>query len=331
VHVLKNPRSPVSEAFRSLRTNLEFTNVDRELKKILITSSGPGEGKTLVAVNLAAIIAQGGKRVLLLDADMRRPRIHKIFGISNRIGLSTLFRGNMTVRSVMRSVVGMENVFIITSGGLPPNPAELLASAKMDQILQEASQEVDMIVVDSPPSLVSDFQVLATKLDGVLMIVQPGHTRADAAFAMLEQLERVSGSMLGIVLNKIPRASNYYSGYHHYYGPDKSGEYYYPQEEESQPQLQVDSQLIKFLPQAESQPVEYFVEQKYQIPEGSDNVFQPRRPVVMQAPQQAVPTTTGQGKRKNELRIVEDSTYVIQKRQLKYWYDDEETEKKETP
>jgi capsular exopolysaccharide synthesis family protein len=212
LHVLMHPRSPISEAFRSLRTNLEFTNVDRALKKILVTSAGPSEGKTMVAVNLAAIIAQGGKRVLLIDADMRRPRIHSIFGISNRVGLSTLFRGNMTVRSVMRAVEGLENVFIITSGNLPPNPTELLASTKMDHILQEASQDVDVIIVDSPPSIVADFQVLATKLDGVLMVVQPGNTRADAAFAMLEQLGRVDGSMLGVVLNKIPRDSYHYSG-----------------------------------------------------------------------------------------------------------------------
>ena len=253
VHVLKHPRSPVSEAFRSLRTNLEFTNVDRSLKKILVTSSGPGEGKTMISVNLASIIAQGGKKVLLLDADMRRPRIHKIFGVSNRVGLSTLFRGNATVRSVMKPVDGMSDVFLITSGSLPPNPAELLASAKMDSILEEAGLLVDVIIVDSPPSLVSDFQVLATKLDGVLMVIQPGHTHADAAFAMLEQLGRVDGRGLGVVLNKIPR-NNYYGGYQHYYYPSKKGEYYYQHEPEAQSQPPIEVSPIKYLPQAQSQP-----------------------------------------------------------------------------
>jgi polysaccharide biosynthesis transport protein len=275
VHVLKNPRSPVSEAFRSLRTNLEYTNVDKALKSILVTSSGPGEGKTMIAVNLATIIAQGGKRVLLLDADMRRPRIHKIFGISNRVGLSTLFRGNITVRSAMRSVDGMENVFIITSGSLPPNPTELLASAKMDHILQEAAHEVDVIVVDSPPSLVTDFQVLATKLDGVLMVIQPGHTRADSAYATLEQLGRVDGIVLGVVLNKIPRDSHYYGGYYHNYYPNKRGEYYYHQEEENQPQLQADRQLMKLLPQADKQPVESMSVPKFDAPKNVDNIYEP--------------------------------------------------------
>mgnify|MGYP000406440476 CR=1 FL=1 len=126
---------PASEAYRTLRTNVTFVNAEqRQLKLIVVTSPGPGEGKSTIAANLAAIIAQGGKRVLLIDADMRRPRIHSIFGISNRVGLSTLFRGNMTVRSVMSAVAGVDNIFIIPSGSPPPNPTELLASARMDQI-----------------------------------------------------------------------------------------------------------------------------------------------------------------------------------------------------
>lgn len=236
LHVVRRPRSPISEAFRSMRTNLDFTNVDKTLTKILVTSSGPGEGKTTISANLAAIIAQGGKSVLLIDGDMRRPRIHSLFGLSNRVGLSALFRGNTSVRSVMRQVDGVDGVYVITSGSLPPNPTELLASARMDQILREAGREVDMIIVDSPPSLVADFQVLATKLDGVLLVIQPGHTHADAAFATLDQLQRVNARTLGVVLNRIPRNSFYYGGYNHYYYPNKRGAYYY-HHDESQPQL----------------------------------------------------------------------------------------------
>jgi len=236
LHVIRRPRSPISEAFRSLRTNLDFTNVDQALNKILVTSSGPSEGKTTISSNLAAIIAQGGKSVLLIDADMRRPRIHTLFGLSNRVGLSSLFRGNTTVRSVMRPVDGVEGIFVITSGNLPPNPTELLASARMDQILREAGREVDMIIIDSPPSLVADFQVLSTKVDGVVLVVQPAHTHADAAFATLEQLRRVNARTLGVVLNKIPRNSYYYGGYNYYYYPYKRGGYYF-QSEEAQPQL----------------------------------------------------------------------------------------------
>lgn len=250
VHVMKHPRSPVSEAFRSLRTNLEYTNVDRSVNRILIASSGPGEGKSTIAANLAAIIAQGGKRVLLIDADMRRPRVHSIFRISNRVGLSTLFRGNMSVRSMMCTVAGAENIFIIPSGSLPPNPTELLASARMDQILLEASSEVDVIVVDCPPSLVADYQVLSTKMDGVLIVIQPGKTHANTAFAMLEQLGRVNAHTLGVVLNKIPRNSYHYGGYHYYSGYSKQGGYYYQKEKQSQ-QPQAEDQPVRSLPQAE--------------------------------------------------------------------------------
>jgi capsular exopolysaccharide synthesis family protein len=334
VHVLKYPRSPVSEAFRSLRTNLEFTNVDRSLKKILVTSSGPGEGKTMISVNLAAIIAQGGRKVLLLDADMRRPRVHKIFGMSNRVGLSSLFRGNMSVRSVMRSVADMENVFVITSGSLPPNPAELLASAKMDLILQEACKEVDVIVVDSPPSLVSDFQVLATKLDGVLMVVQPGHTRADAAIAMLEQLGRVDGSILGVVLNKIPRDSYYYGGYYHYYYQSKKGEYYYQQEPENQPQLQPETPLINLLPHVDAQPVN-LVEppQKLQTPPlplepqykaeiaTPESLFHPRERAEVAILPKEVPASVEiiTKPRQNQALTDDTPSYVIRKNLLECW------------
>lgn len=250
-HVLKHPRSPVSEAFRSLRTNLEFTNVDHSLNKILIASSGPGEGKSTIASNLAIIIAQGGKRVLLIDADMRRPRIHSIFGFSNRVGLSTLFRGSMTVRSAMRPVAGINNVFVIPSGSPPPNPTELLSSAKMDQILLEAGQEVDVIVIDSPPSIVADYQVLSTKVDGVVMVIKPGNTHAETASAMLEQLERVNANLLGVVLNKIPRNSHFYGGYHYYSGYSKRGGYYYQAEEPVQVSAPVEEQPVRPLPPTE--------------------------------------------------------------------------------
>lgn len=219
LHVFHNPRSPISESFRSLRTNLEFANVDSLLKKILITSPGSGEGKTTVATNLAVIIAQGGKRVLLIDADLRRPRIHSIFGISNRVGLTTLFRGQMHLNSAMHHMVDAGELYVMASGGLPPNPTELLASFRMDQILQEASQSFDVIILDSPPSLVADFQVLSTKVDGTFLVIQPGVTHADMALATLGQLNRVNARIIGVVLNKISKNGHY--------GSYKHGGYYY--------------------------------------------------------------------------------------------------------
>jgi succinoglycan biosynthesis transport protein ExoP len=249
IHVIHSPRSPVAESFRSLRTNLEFANVDGTLTRILVTSPGPGEGKTTISTNLAAIIAQGGKRVLLIDADLRKPKIHSAFRVFNRVGLTTLFRGEMPLKSVLHQVEGTDGLNIITSGKLPPNPTELLASAKMDQILREAGHIVDVIILDSPPSLVADFQVLAAKADGVVLVIQPGHTHAEIARSTLEQLHRVNAKILGIVLNKIPNSSQY-----HYYYPYKYDEDYYQWNEN--PGLQVKRQHVNVLPPPPSREVQ---------------------------------------------------------------------------
>jgi len=227
LYVTRQPRSPVSEAFRLLRTNLEFAGVDRPLRRLLVTSAGPGEGKTTISVNLAAIMAQGGKRVVLVDADLRRPKIHRFLGLSNKVGLSDLFRGVVAVRMVSQQVQDVETVSVLTSGSLPPNPTELLASVRMEQILQEAEQDADILIIDSPPSLVADVQVLAGKVDGVILIIHPGHTPEDAASATLEMLKRAGGRTLGVVLNRIPRnRAEYYGGYRHY-SPYYSGYHYY--------------------------------------------------------------------------------------------------------
>ncbi len=214
VVVADQPRSPVAESFRSLRTNLEFAEVDRPLRTILVTSPGPNEGKTTVATNLAAVIAQGHKRVVLMDADLRRPSVHKRLGISNRRGLSDIFRGTLDLRDVIRP---WHNSFaVVTSGSLPPNPAELLGSAKMSQLLSQLEQYTDMVVLDSPPIVVTDAPVLASKVDGVVMVVRPGHTPIDAAKAMLEQLNRAGARVVGVVMNRVPRRSAYYYSYELY-------------------------------------------------------------------------------------------------------------------
>ena len=221
VYVSRQPRSPVSEAFRSLRTNLEFAAVDKPLRTILVTGSEAGDGKTTVATNLAAIFAQGGKRVLLLDADLRRPRVHRFLGIPNRVGLTDLFREGLSVDSVIHpwADANSKTMFVITTGSLPPNPAELLGSHKMDAILAEIASRVDVVIIDSPPSLVSDAQVLAAKVDCVLLVVQPGKTHAGAARATREQLERAGARVVGAVFNRIPRSHGYYYGGYQYYSP----------------------------------------------------------------------------------------------------------------
>lgn len=221
--VVRQPRSSIAEAYRTLRTNLEFAGVDRPLRTILITSASPSDGKTTIASNLAAIIAQGGKRVILLDADLRRPRVHRLTALTNRFGLSDVFRDQMSLDGVRQPISGIENLSVITSGSLPPNPAELLKSGRMDTILSDLQQLADMVIIDSPPFLVSDPSVLATKVDGVLLVTRPGQTNAETLKAVHQQFNRVGARILGVVLNRIPhRTGFYYGGYRYYYAP-----YYY--------------------------------------------------------------------------------------------------------
>jgi len=233
LYVARQPRSPVSEAFRSLRVNLEYAGVDKPLETILITSPGPSEGKTTIAANLAAIIAQGGKTSLLLDADMRRPRIHKLLGASNRVGLSNLFREQLDIKKVLINWNGTKGMSVITSGSIPPNPTELLGSDRMDTLLSQSKKSANVIIIDSPPTLVTDAQVLASKVDGILIVVQPGHTHADSALAAIEQFERAGGRILGVVFNRIPRSRSYYYGGYRYYSPYYSagGSYHYLSED----------------------------------------------------------------------------------------------------
>lgn len=225
--IVKHPRSTITEAFRRIRTNLEFANVDKPLKTILITSVGVGEGKTTVAANLAAVMAQGSKKVVLMDCDLHRPRIHRIFGVSNATGLSDFFRGQSDFSQSV--CIGKEETLtVITSGYLPPNPAELLGSERMAQFLVQQKETADVIIIDSPPFLVSDAMVLAARVDGVIIVIQPGHTHAEAAEDMVEQLLRAGAPIIGVVLNRLPtRGMAYYGNYHHYYSS-----YYYSDSEQ---------------------------------------------------------------------------------------------------
>ena len=227
VAVAAEPRSPVAEAFRALRTNLEFAAVEKPLRTILVTGAQPGGGKTTVATNLAAIMAQGGHRVLLVDSDLRRPRVHQSFDLSNRAGISDIFRNHAQLAGLVRPAPGIENLFVLTSGSLPPNPAELLASSRMRQILDQAEAFADTVILDSPPFVVSDASLLASKVDGVVLVLQPGETTVDAAQAMFEQLQRAGARIVGVVLNRIPRKPGLYGDYHYYYAPYYSGQYSY--------------------------------------------------------------------------------------------------------
>ena len=209
----KQPRSPVAEAFRSLRANLEFADVDQPLKSILITSAGSSEGKTTVAVNLALVLAQAGNKVILLDGDLRRPRIHRFLDIPNRVGLSDLLRNHAELQSVIQPWKE-EQLSVITSGSLPPNPAEVLGSGKMAEIIQELTDASDMVIVDGTPSMFADASVLSTVVDGVLIVVRLNRTQANAALTTLDQFNRRGAKIIGVVINHAQRKhSHYYKEY----------------------------------------------------------------------------------------------------------------------
>jgi capsular exopolysaccharide synthesis family protein len=224
--VAEQPRSPVSEAFRALRTNILYTSVDKPLESLLITSPSAQEGKTTVAANLAAALSQSGQKVVLLDADMRRPRVHKLLNMPNWHGLSDLFLRPWPLLNGSIRPTGQPNLGAITTGSLPPNPSELLGSEKMVEIIKQALQETSIVVLDSPPVLaVTDAVVLAPRVDGVLLVLIPGVTRLGSARQAVEQLHRVGANLLGVVLNgvNLKRSRYYYYQYQAYYQTYTSG------------------------------------------------------------------------------------------------------------
>jgi capsular exopolysaccharide synthesis family protein len=225
LYVSKNPRSPVAEAYRSLRANLQFLGEDQPLKSILITSTDIGVGKTSVAANLAAIYAQGRKSVILLDADLRKPSIHEYVKIPNDFGLADILLDGTNVDAAITDLESVK-VGVIPSGQpYDNNPEELLTSEKMDQILEILENKVDFVIVDSPPMIVSDALFVSAKVDGVLIVLRPGYTRRKAVVAMLEQFRRADARVLGVVLNGIAKKEARYYGGTYYYStayPDKS-------------------------------------------------------------------------------------------------------------
>lgn len=210
-----NPRSPISEQYRTIRTNLQFASVDSDLRSILLTSAGPSEGKSMTTANLAIVYAQQGKRVLLVDADLRKPTIHYTFRLDNLRGLSNILVGETSLRDAVESS-DVENLDLISCGPIPPNPSELLGSKRMQFFIEEAKQSYDIVIFDMPPVLaVTDAQVMSNFVDGTILVVRSKQTENDAANRAMEALQSVNANVLGAVLNdRDKKDANYY----YYYG-----------------------------------------------------------------------------------------------------------------
>ena len=209
----KAPKSIDAEAYRSLRSNIEYSSFDDEYRAIVVTSSVPGEGKSTTSGNLALSLAQSGNKVLLVDCDMRKPSIHKKFKISNMSGTAELLLRKESFEDVANFY--NENLTIITAGKIPPNPSEMLASRAMTAFIKKMKEEFKYIILDTPPlQAVTDAQVLSTKADGILLVVKAGSTKKDAVLNSVDLIEKVHGKVIGIVLNGVENKKNNY----YYYG-----------------------------------------------------------------------------------------------------------------
>lgn len=207
-------KSPVAEAYRILRTNISFSTVEGSLKKILITSGGPVESKSMTVCNLAIALAQAGERVVMVDADLRRPVLHKALDIGNRVGLSDVITGQAELDRALvpTAITGLS---LLPSGPQPPNPAELLGTDKVRSILDQLCSGYDRVMIDSPPvTAVADPVLLSRSADGVLIVVRSGQTRIEGLKEVVERLRKAGARILGTILNDVPEKT---LGYYYYY------------------------------------------------------------------------------------------------------------------
>ncbi|MGM0883303.1 MAG: CpsD/CapB family tyrosine-protein kinase [Bacillota bacterium] len=216
-----NPRSPISESYRALRTNIEFSSIDEKLQVLMVSSAGPGEGKSTTITNLAVTFAQSERKVILIDADLRKPTAHHTFAISNRWGLSSVISKQCSLEEAIQ-MTDVPNMDVITSGAIPPNPAEMMASKSMTAVIEQLREMYDIILIDTPPLLaVTDAQIVATKSDGVILVVDQGNVKREIANKAVQNLENVKARILGVVLNNVKRKANEEAYYYYYGAQDK--------------------------------------------------------------------------------------------------------------
>jgi non-specific protein-tyrosine kinase len=202
---LAEPRSPAAEAYRTLRTNIMFAGVEKPIHTLLVTSPVPDDGKSVTLANLAVTLAQSGHKTILVDADLHRPSQQSIWGVANDRGLTSLMLDASLFANLPLQSAGVEGLQLLTSGPLPPNPADLLLSQAMDKAIDALKSQADYVLFDAPPVLaVTDAAVLASKIDGLLLVIKAGATRRDQAERARDTLQRVNARIIGVALTNAP-------------------------------------------------------------------------------------------------------------------------------
>lgn len=212
---IADQNSTITEQYRTIRSNIQFTSVDKELRTMVVTSSGPSEGKSTTAANLAVVFANSGKRVLLVDADLRKPTVALTFQIPNARGLSNLLGDRESDSKDYAQKTSIENLWVMPSGPKPPNPSEMLGSKRMEEVITELTQEFDLIIFDMPPvATVTDAQILAAKTDGTLLVVRERQTKKQNLIKAYDLLKIAKANILGVVYNAAKKGDD--SSYYYY-------------------------------------------------------------------------------------------------------------------
>ena len=216
-----DPKNPAAEAYRVIRTGIQFAQAGKELQTIALTSCTPNEGKSTTIANLAVVLTQAGKSVLLIDCDMRNPTVHKNFNLSNKVGLSSCISMGTALADAVQAT-GIEGLDALTGGVIPPNPSELLGSEQMKNLLQRAKEQYDYVLIDTPPVMpVTDALIVSRFVDGMILVIASAEVKVEMARDVKNQLVNAGANILGVVLNKVRSEHHGYGyGYYYYYGND---------------------------------------------------------------------------------------------------------------
>lgn len=216
-----DPKNPGAEAYRVIRTGIQFAQAGKELQTIALTSCTPNEGKSTTIANLAVVLTQAGKSVLLIDCDMRNPTVHKNFNLSNKVGLSSCISMGTALSDAVQKT-SIEGLYALTGGVIPPNPSELLGSEQMKNVLQRAKEQYDYVLIDTPPVMpVTDALIVSRFVDGMILVIASAEVKVEMARDVKNQLVNAGANILGVVLNKVRSEHHGYGyGYYYYYGND---------------------------------------------------------------------------------------------------------------